>query len=281
MSISEFFGFGGYSRPAEGYMSWQHLVFVSLLTLIMTVCTIILGCRYRCRDENQKNRVLVVSALLIDGFELFKIIILCIRYNDPMYWINVLPLFLCSIQLITIPFAAFSKGSLKEASLDFVTIFGLLGALLGTYFAGNNYAAYPVISFDNVISGITHCISGFVSLYIMFAGMTSMKKRNIPYTTAVLGVFCVAAYIANVFVDCNYMFLSRGDGTPYDIVYNFVNGHPLLYPLLVVGLFVVYIAGYYFVYYEITKQISKKNKEKVTMYSQNELNDVEKEGVLK
>ena len=48
-----------------------------------------------------------------------------------------------------------------------------------------------------------------------------------------------------------------------------------------IGLFVVYIAGYYFVYYEITKQISKKNKEKVTMYSQNELNDVEKEGVLK
>ena len=28
-------------------------------------------------------------------------------------------------------------------------------------------------------------------------------------------------YIANVLLDYNYIFLMRGDGTPYDIVYNF------------------------------------------------------------
>lgn len=258
MNISEFFGFGGYSRPAEGYMSWQHLTFVSLLTLVMILCAVILGRRYRNRDAKQKNRVLIVSALLIDAFELFKIVMLCIRHEDALYWVNVLPLFLCSIQLITIPLATFSKGRLKEASLDFVMIFGLLGAILGTYCAGNNYAAYPVISFDNVVSGVTHCISGFVSLYIMISGMTSMKKQNIPITTGVIGGFCVAAYIANLFVDCNYMFLSRGDGTPYDIVFNLVNGHPVFYPLLVVGLFVVYIAGYYYIYYEVRKRIRTK-----------------------
>lgn len=254
MSISEFFGFGGYSRPAEGYMSWQHLVFVSLLTLIMTVCAIILGRRYRNREGRQKNRVLIISAIFIDGFELFKIIILSFRHSDALYFVRVLPLFLCSIQLITIPLAAFSKGRIKEASLDFVTLFGLLGALLGTYFAGNNYSCYPVISFDNVVSGVTHCLSGFVSLYILISGMASMKKRNIPITSGILCGFCVTAYVANMFVDCNYMFLSRGDGTPYDIVYNLVNGNPVIYPLLVVLLFLIYIAGYYFFYYEITKR---------------------------
>ena len=262
MNISEFFGFGGYSRAAEGYMSWQHLTFVSLLTLVMILCAVILGCRYRNCDTKQKNRVLIVSALLIDGFELFKIILLCIRHSDVMYWVRVLPLFLCSIQLITIPLAVFSKGRIKEASLDFVTLFGLLGALLGTYFAGNNYSCYPVISFDNVVSGITHCISGFVSLYIMISGMTSMKKQNIPITTGILCGFCVSAYIANIFVDCNYMFLSRGDGTPYDIVFNLVNGHSVFYPLIVVALFLVYIAGYYYAYYEITnKHRQKKSSE--------------------
>lgn len=214
MSLSEFFGFGGYSRVAEGYMSWQHLTFVSLLTLIMIFCAVILGCRNRNRDIKQKNKVLIVSAFLIDGFELFKIILLSVRHEDPMYFVRVLPLFLCSIQLITIPLAAFSKGRIRDAALDFVTVFGLLGALLGTYFAGNNYAVYPVISFDNVVSGITHCISGFVSLYIMISGMVSMKLRNIRVTSGILGIFCVAAYVTNIFWDCNYMFLSRGDGTP-------------------------------------------------------------------
>ena len=121
---------------------------------------------------------------------------------------------------------------------------------------------YPVISFDNVVSGITHCISGFVSLYIMVSNMVSMQMRNIGVTSGILAVFCVAAYIANLFWDCNYMFLSRGDGTPYDIVYNLVNGHPVLYPLMVVGLFVVYIAIYYHLYYMIGRQIKKEKEGK-------------------
>lgn len=258
MSISEFFGFGGYLRDAEGYMSWQHLLFVSSLVFVMIICAIVLGVRYKNRDLNQKNRVLIIAAILIDSFELFKIVLLCFRHNDPLHWLTELPLFLCSIQLITIPLAAFSKGRMKLAALDFVTIFGLLGAILGTYFAGNNYGVYPVISFDNVISGVTHCISGFVSLYIMISGMISMEKKNISITLSILVGFCVSAYIANIVLDYNYMFLMRGDGTPYDIVYNLVNGNPVLYPLLVVGLFVLYIAAFYYIYYGIKKVRCRK-----------------------
>ena len=165
-----------------------------------------------------------------------------------------LPLFLCSIQLITIPLAAFSKGRIKEASLDFVLIFGLLGAVLGTYAAGQNYSAYPVLSFDNVVSGITHCISGFSALYIALSGMVSMKKKNIWITFTILLGFCVAAYTANVLVDYNYMFLMAGDGTPYDILYNLVGGHKVLYPLSVVALFLVYIVAFYRIYFAATRK---------------------------
>lgn len=257
MSIKEFLGFGGYQRPAEGYFSWQHLTFVTALVAIMALSALVLGRKYKNKSEAEKNRVLVVSAFLINAVELFKIVMLCIRYEDPWYWRNVLPLFLCSIQLIAIPLAAVSKGRLKEASLDFIVLFGLLGAILGTYFAGNNYAAYPVISLDNVASGITHTMAGFASLYIMISGMCSMRKENIPLTAAILGAFCVLAYLANLLWDCNYMFLSQGDGTPYDLVYNFVKGNPVLYPLCVVGLFVVYIALYYHVYFAVVRSRQK------------------------
>lgn len=252
--MREFFGFGGYQRTPEGFMSWQHLVFVTSLILVMIGLAVFLGRRNKNRSDAAKNAVLIWAALLIDGFELFKIVLLCFRANDPMDWLYNLPLFLCSIQLITIPLAAFSKGRVKEASLDFVCIFGILGALLGTYGAGQNYGCYPVLSFDNVVSGITHCISGFASLYIMFSGLCSMKKNNIVITMGILCGFCIAAYIANVVVDYNYMFLMRGDGTPYDILYNLVGGHKVIYPAGVVLLFFLYITGFYWVYFQVTKK---------------------------
>lgn len=247
--MKEFFGFGGYSRAAEGWFSWQHIVFVSSLMAVMVLLAVILGRRNRNKLYPIKNRVLIVAAILIDAFEIFKIVLLCFRSHDAMHWIYELPLFLCSIQLITIPLAAFSKGRVREAALDFVFIFGLLGAVLGTYGAGQNYGCYPVLSFDNVVSGITHSISGFCALYIAISGMAGMKKRNIPITFLIIAFFCAAAYIADRLIPYNYMFLIRGDGTPYDIIFNAVNGSPVLYPIVVVGLFIIYIALFYAVYY--------------------------------
>lgn len=269
MSFSEFFGINGYTRPAEGYMSLEHLAFVTSLMVVMIACAVIFGLRNKHKSGVQKNRALIVSAIAIDAVELFKIVIICIRNQNPMQWVYVLPLFLCSIQLIAIPLAAFSKGRLKEASLDFVTIFGMLGAVLGTYFAGQNYGCYPVFSMDNVFSGITHTIAGFAALYIMISGMASMKKKNIVFTIGILGGFCVAAYIANIFTNSNYMFLLRGDGTPYDIVFNLVNGNPILYPLSVVLLFVLYITAFYGVWFAATKKkavkASTETKEEITV----------------
>ena len=256
--MREFFGFGGYQREPEGFFSWQHIVFVTSLVLIMIGMAIWLGLKNRNKDEKTKNKVLIISAILIDSIELFKIILLCFREQNPLHWIYDLPLFLCSIQLITIPFAAFSKGRLREAALDFVMIFGILGALAGTYGAGNIYGSHPVLSFDSVVSGITHCISGFVSLYIMIANLISMKKENIWILFTILLSFLVVAYVVNVIIDYNYMFLMRGDGTPYDIFYNLVNGNKVLYPMIVLLLFCLYIFLFYFAYFKIASKVKKQ-----------------------
>lgn len=252
--MAEFFGFGGYTREAEGFLSWQHLTFVTALMGAMIVLAVVLGKGNRVKPFSEKNKVLIITAIAVDCIELFKIVLMCFRGKDPLAWLYDLPLFLCSIQLITIPLAAFSKGRVREAALDFVCIFGILGAVLGTYGAGQNYGCYPVLSFDNVVSGVTHTMSGFAALYILIAGMASMKKKNIQITFAILLGFCILAYIANICLDYNYMFLMRGDGTPYDILYNLLGGHPVLYPLGVVTLFLVYIALYYGIYYLVARK---------------------------
>lgn len=270
--MREFFGFGGYVRAAEGFLSWQHLVFVGSLLTLMIVLAVVLGVRNKTKDLKAKNNVLIWAAVLIDAIEIFKIIMLCIRSNSIDSILYDLPLFLCSIQLIALPLAAFSRGRIKEAALDFVCIFGILGAVFGTIGAGQNYGTYPVLSIDNVASGVTHSISGFASLYILFAKMASMKKKNIIFTISILSGFCIVAYIVNVIIDYNYMFLMAGDGTPYDIIYNWVNGNKVLYPLFVVALFFLYIALYYYLFYLFTKK--RQNQEQVIEKEERSLQNV-------
>ena len=255
--MKEFFGFGGYRRPAEGFLSWQHLLFVGLLLGVMILLALWLGKKYKGRSIEQQNKVLIGAALLIDGFELFKIIILCLRSESLEPVLYNLPLFFCSIQLITIPLAAFSKGKVKEAALDFVCIFGILGAVFGTIGAGQNYSCYPVLSFDNVVSGVTHAISGFASLYISISRMATLKPENRYITFCILFSFAILAYAANLLLDYNYMFLMAGDGTPYDILYDLVKGNRLLYPAGVIGLFVLYIYLYYRIFCAAHQQKNK------------------------
>ena len=264
-NMLEFFGLSkignekyGYLRTPEGAWSFEHLFFVITMVLAMIAIAIVVGLKFKNKTYEAKNKVLIFSAILINGFELVKIIALSIRYQDPFHVRYVLPLFLCSIQLIAIPMAAFCKGRVKNACLDFVFAFGILGATFGTIGSTQIYTKYPVMAMDSVFSAITHCISGFASLFIAISGMTSMKKRDLPITLGVLLGFSVVAYIVNHIVGYNYMFLMYHDGTPYSIFYNWVGGSPIFYPIVVVSIFVVYILLFYYVYHKILEKKSRK-----------------------
>lgn len=264
--IKEYFGIGGYTREPSGAYSWQHLTFVGSLLVAMVALAVWLGLRNKKRDFAVKNGVLIWTAFLIDGLELIKIALACYNSHvmgDPWYEgiLYNLPLFLCSIMLIAIPLAAFTKGRVRESSADFVALFGILGAIAGTVGAAQNYNAYPVLGFDNMVSGFTHSISGFTSLYVLIAGLAGLQKKNVLPCLALLGGFCGAAMIANAAVDYNYMFLRSHDGTPYQILYNLVGGHPVLYPVAVIGLFVVYMGAFY----GVAAVVRKSKKVKATV----------------
>ena len=119
----------------------------------------------------------------------------------------------------------------------------------GPYGAGQNYGSYPVLCFDNVVSTITHCISGFAGLYVAIVGLLTLKIKNIKWVVTILFGFAILAYIADITIPYNYMFLMRGDGTPYDIFYDMVGGNPVLYPMVVMLLFVLYMAVVYGIAY--------------------------------
>ena len=59
--MGEFFGFNGYTREPEGYFSWQHLVFVSSLMVIMVALAVFFGLKNRHKSDKVKNKVLIVT----------------------------------------------------------------------------------------------------------------------------------------------------------------------------------------------------------------------------
>ena len=259
--MKEFFGLNllengkyGFLRTPEGAWSFAHILQVSLFMIAMVVFAIIFGKKNRNKTEKEKNKVLIFTAIIINAFEIVKIITLCIRHQDPFRWIYVLPLFLCSLQLIAIPMAAFSKGRVREASLDFVLTFGILGAVFGTVGATQIYTAHPVLSMDAFFSAMTHSLSGFAALYIAISGMLSLKKENYIITLSILLGFSIIAYVVNVIIDYNYMFLMHHEGTPYSIFYNLVGGSPIFYPIVVVSIFVIYVSLFYFIYLKFIKK---------------------------
>ena len=245
--FGDFFGFGGFWKEPEGAWSWQHILFTSIMVSTAIFLAIFLGLKKRYKYEGEKKIPIVVSAIAIDVVEIFKIIIFCCRSNNiPNTLLDVLPLYLCSMMLIALPLAAFGKGKLREAALDFVLIFGFIAGALGTVGAAQNYAAYPVLAFDNIVSAITHCISCFASLYIGITCMARLRLRNMPITLCMLFAFALFAHITNQFSGTtNYMFLERHDGTPYSIFWDMVGGNKVLYSIVVILIFVLLIVGFY------------------------------------
>ena len=247
--IREYFGWTT-ERPVEGWLSWQHLLYVSLMVILTVALGIILGRRNRDADDAAKRRVLKGAAVLMVGLELFKIVICSFRAGDAWAFRGFLPLFLCSILLISLPLAAFGRGRVREAATDFSFAFGMLCCIAGTYLAGNIFGGSPVLSFDPMVSVTTHCISGFATVYIGASGLVGMKRRNIPISFAILAVFEGLALGVDIWqretpYQSNYMFFMTPDGTPFQICLDIVGGSQVLYTVFVMLLYFVYLALFY------------------------------------
>jgi predicted outer membrane lipoprotein len=248
-----------FEREPEGYFSWQHLLTVSLALLITVLTALWLGRKNRNKSFAEKMKTVKTAALLIDGFELLKLTILVIITKDFATLRSYLPLFLCSIPLIVLPVAAFSKGRLQQAALDFMLMFGLICGVAGTFLAGNIYSIFPVLHFEPLVSLTTHNLSAFACLYIGFSGLATLEKKNTWIAIAILGVFMTIAETVNLFhrgigFQDNYMFLSRGDGTPFQILENIFGPNTVLYALSVALL----MWGYMLLFILVARRIKKK-----------------------
>lgn len=251
--IKIYFGFESDPREAEGWLSWQHLLYVTLMVALAVLLAVLLGRKYKNRSEKEKLKVVRIATVVILSCEIFKIVINSVQAHDPLHFLSNLPLFLCSIHLLAMPFAAFGKGRVRETCSDFILVFGPLGCIAGTYLAGNIFGGSPVLSFGPMVSVTTHCISGFVGVYLGISRLARLKKKNLSFTLSILVFFELLAWSANQYLKVerfghsyqhNYMFFTSSDGTPFSICEKIVGGNQVLYTLFVALLYIAYLAAF-------------------------------------
>ena len=265
--VKEFFRWTN-NREPEGWLSWQHLVFVAVCIAITVFLGVFYGKRRKNSGTKAKQKVLLNAAIIMIATELTKIILISFRRHDVFAIRSMLPLFLCSINLFVIPLTAFNS-KITKITTYFVSVYGPLCCIAGTVLAANYYNGSPIFSFDVLNSTITHCISGFAGVYIMVSGLLrdyDMTEDTLRYvlSSLVLVPISFLALIANALnfnssYESNYMFLRHAAGTPFSIVENMAGHNPIIYPILVIILYLVYGFVFCGIYYFFAKRKAKKS----------------------
>ena len=255
-------------RTGDALFSWPHLLSVTLTLAIFFGLAVLLGRKYKNNPKAQ-NIILIITAVLIVAVQVFKIVYLCIGSDNIMQTIiGNAPLYLCDMEIFIIPLAAITRGRFRNWCFDFISIWGILMAVFGTYFAGNIYPAHAAISHGAINSLLNHAISGFAGLFIFACGLNKMEKRDIPFSTGILAIYMTTALIVDYVDNHNFMFFFHGDGTPFVFFDTYLSfGLKPIYQLWIYVLQCGYMVGFYFIYYWIRGIIvgKKKNKEEVAL----------------
>lgn len=259
ITFGQFMGFEADPREPEGWLSWQHLTYVTAIIAMTVLLALWLGKRNRGKSLQEKKKTLRIAAIVMLASEITKIIIYCIQDGSVGIVRSNLPLFLCSIIFFTLPMAAFGKKRISEAAMNFTFVFGMLCCTAGTYLAANIYSGSPILSYSCIASNTAHCIGGFSAIYIGASGLAKMHRGDRWIMTLILGAFEAIALIVDILqtgsnYECNYMFFTNPSGTPFTICMDLVHGIQPLYTAFVAALYFAYL----FLFILVWSLISRK-----------------------
>lgn len=250
-------------RKPAGLFSWSHLLSVTVVLAAFIVLSIVLGKKYKNNPKAQK-KVFLITTIAIFVFVIMKMSFLLATTNDVgNTLLENMPLFFCDMMIFMVPIATFTRGRVQDICFDFIAICGFIMGFMGNYFAGNIFSEHPAFSYLSLISIFTHSIAAFAALFVFVSGLNKMEKRNIPFVIGILFVFMSITLVVDYITGKNYMFFLGGDGTPFGLIFDLVQGNLIVYQIIIYVMQCGYIGVFYLVYYGILKLINRK-KEKAT-----------------
>ena len=239
------------------YMSWQHILICFSIYVVIIGGAILLSKFVK----NDKHDIILKVLAIVDLFGL----IVGFAIIDGFFgdgWMYVLrmdfPLFICSSIHIALPIAAFARGKLKQAMIEFIFVMGFLITITGTILAANYFNTETSI-WKVIMNCIIHAAAGLTALYLVLSRRVKFNVyRWVPY--ALLGSIFILAILTNYLMPLiieqvgqpNYMFLDNPEGTDFMLFYQwfehifigeFPFGKKVIYPLFHLAINYAYCAA--------------------------------------
>ena len=205
---------------ACGMFTIGHLILLSI-----TITGIIIALHYTThkKDKEVKN-IIMYSTMFLWFLEIVKIIFnLCSgNANNPNTYI---PLYFCSLILYAGLFSALAKGTLKRVGDIFLATGGIVAGVSFLLVPITSLTNYPMWHFISIQSFILHGIMVYIGLLINITHYVEYNKNDIKYYFGLIVFLGIIAYIVNLILGTNFMFISQNfPNTPMEIIYNCTGG---------------------------------------------------------
>lgn len=159
-----------------------------------------------------------------------KIFAMTMLFFDPAYWLwewltyrsfdfsTTLPLYICSLYWILLPFAVFAKESLlKRISLAFLVSIGFISGILGFVF-NTHVALYPLMHFVVLRSLLYHYLMMLISTLLWKSGYYQPQYGDNWLAFIPVMLLLVPNIILNHLFGYDYGYTGGGQGTIFTIL---------------------------------------------------------------
>ena len=199
-----------------GIFTKGHMV---LFTLIV-ICLLIALYYTNKKSKEEVQQIIKNCTIFLWILEIIKILfnILIGNINNPNSYV---PLYYCSLILYAGLFSSFSKGMLKRVGDIFIATGGIVAGIWFTLAPLTSLTVYPVFHYISIQSFILHGTMIYLGLLVNITHYVEYGKKDFKYYFWLIIIIGILAYIVNLILDTNLMFVSKNyPGTPIEFLYN-------------------------------------------------------------
>lgn len=232
--------------------SFEHILSL-LIAVILGLIFIFLAKKF----SNKKNLISIIFAITI-------ILIRCVRYGFDIYyydfkWEYLISFHICHINLVLLVICLFKPN---QKLFTFTFLLGIPPALGVAILPGKIFADPGLLRAIFFI--ISHTLLVMGSLYLLIIYKFKITKKDL-YNSYILSIIImVLAYVYNIIMSRNYMYLMGGEeGTVLEVIYNYTG--QFLY-IVILYITLVLLTTLIYLIYKLTIKIKLKT---YTNYKEN------------
>ena len=214
---------------ACGLFSVGHFVLIG----ITLVCIIIALKKNVHKNKEEVYKIIRNLTIVVWVLEILKISfnLQYFKIYNVKEWI---PLYYCSLLLYAGFLSSFTKGPFKRAGDVFLATGSIVGGAVFIFMPTTSLLTYPAFHFISFHSFFFHGTMFYLTILINVTHYIEIKRDDIIYFAALVGLVCLAALAVNIKFSSNLMFISKNfPNTPIEPIYNLTGR--LFTPLMIIG----------------------------------------------